>query len=91
MTSHAETIKILKDLEKITETMDTTKEVIKESLHSEFRDFEDAMQHFTAASNKKIEAIITRDVADFKRGTLPAITPEEAIGLIENDNPGIKI
>ncbi len=84
LTSHKETIKILKELESLAETVDTTKGAIKQALDSEFKDFEDAIQYYTAKTNKKIDAIVTRNVADFKLSKLPILTPDEAIGLIES-------
>jgi predicted nucleic acid-binding protein len=85
LTSHKETIKILKDLERITETVDTTGEAIKHSLDSEFKDFEDAIQYYTAKTNKKLDAIVTRNVSDFRLSKIPILTPDEAIGLIESN------
>jgi predicted nucleic acid-binding protein len=84
LSSHKETIKILKELESLAETVDTTKDAIKQALDSEFKDFEDAIQYYTAKTNKKIDAIVTRNVADFKLSKLPILTPDEAIGLIES-------
>ncbi len=84
LTSHKAAINILKDLENMTETIDTTKESIKLSLNSEFKDFEDAIQYFSATTNKKIDAIITRNIADFKLSKLPILSPEEAIGIVES-------
>lgn len=84
LTSHKETIKILKNLESLAETIDTSRIAVKQALDSEFKDFEDAIQYFSAKSNKKIDAIITRNVADFKLSKLPILTPEEAIGIVES-------
>lgn len=84
VTTHKEMIHILKELESLTETVDVTKSVIKSSLSSHFKDFEDAIQYYTAISNKKIAAIITRDIKDFKNSTLAVMTPEEAISMLEN-------
>ena len=84
LSSHKETIKILKELEALTETVDTTKEAIRQALDSEFKDFEDAIQYFTARTNKKLDAIITRNVSDFKLSKISILSPEEAVGLIES-------
>lgn len=83
VTSHKEMIKLLRELESMTETIDVTKSIIKSSLYSEFKDFEDAIQYYTAASNKKTSAIVTRDTKGFKNGDIAILTPEEAVGLIE--------
>ncbi len=84
LTSHKETIKILKDIERITETIDSTHEVIKQALESEFKDFEDAIQYYTAKTNKKLDAIISRDLSGFKLSKIPVLSPDEAIGVIES-------
>lgn len=86
LSSHKETITILKDLNKITETIDTTKEVIRNSIDSQFKDFEDAIQHYCAASNKRIEVIVTRNTSDFKNSIISVMTPDEALSLIESSS-----
>lgn len=85
-TSHKEMISILRELESMTETIDVTKSIIKSSLSSDFKDFEDAIQYFTAISNKKTTAIVTRDTKDYKNSHLAVLSPEEAVSLIENDS-----
>lgn len=83
--SHKEMISLLRELESMTETVDVTKQIIKSSLSSEFKDFEDAIQYFTAVSNKKISAIVTRDPKGYKNSDLAILTPEEAVSLVESE------
>jgi len=47
------------------------------ALESKFTDFEDALQYFSAVNSNKIDAIITRNIKDFKKSTLPVFTPNE--------------
>ena len=82
LSTHKEAIKILKDLEKLTHTIDTTGDSIKNALESEFIDFEDAIQYYTAKTNKKLEAIVTRNISDFKHSKIPILSPDEAISII---------
>lgn len=82
--SHKEMIAILKDLEALTETLDVSKQIISKSLNSDFKDFEDSIQYFTALSNKKITAIVTRNSKDYKKSDIAVLTPEEAISVLEN-------
>ncbi|MGZ5245984.1 MAG: type II toxin-antitoxin system VapC family toxin [Flavitalea sp.] len=82
-TSHKEIIKILEGLEAITETLDVTRSVIAKSLKGEFKDFEDSIQYYTALSNKKINAIVTRDIKGFRNSELPIFNPEEALTILE--------
>lgn len=84
---HSETIKLLEELSDMTEIADVTKPIIKKSLKSEFKDFEDAIQYNCALSIGKIDFIVTRDSKDFKKSTLPVMNPKEAIGII-NSNHG---
>lgn len=84
--SNIETIKLLDELSQMTEIADVTKVIIKNSLKSDIKDFEDAIQYNCAISLKKIDFIVTRDTKDFKKSTLPIMNPEEALILIENDS-----
>jgi predicted nucleic acid-binding protein len=83
--SHKETISILKTLEALTVTLDTKGSAIKSALDSDFKDFEDAVQYFSAKANKKIDAIVTRNIVDFKLSEIPVISPEEIIAIIESN------
>jgi len=82
--SHNETIKLLEKLNDWTEMIDVSKDIIKKSIQSGFKDFEDAIQYNCALTIKKIEFIVTRDAKDFKASTLPILTPKEANSLIES-------
>lgn len=83
-TSHNKTIKILKELEELTITIDTTAHSIKSALNSEFRDFEDAIQYFSSMANNKIDGIVTRNASDFKISEIPVWTPHQAIQYIDS-------
>jgi len=80
--SHHETIKHLEELSEMTEIIDVTKSIIKKSLKSEFKDFEDAIQYHCALTILKMDFIVTRNSKDFKKSTLPVMNPQEAIGII---------
>lgn len=82
--SHKEMISLLKDINSILTTIDVTGYVIQEALDSTLKDFEDAIQLNTALSNKKIQAIITRDPKGFKNTEISVLTPQEAISIIES-------
>ncbi|HMO60939.1 MAG TPA: PIN domain-containing protein [Ferruginibacter sp.] len=83
--SNAETIKLLDELSQMTEIADVTKAIIKTSLKSDLKDFEDAIQYNCALSLKKIDFIVTRNTKDFKKSVLPVMNPDEALILIESD------
>lgn len=64
--THKETIKILTELSAMTEVIDLTTNILTNALKSEFKDFEDAIQYYSALTNSKIDKIITRNTKDFK-------------------------
>ncbi len=82
--SSVKTLKLLDELSEMTEITDLTKSIIKKSLKSDFKDFEDAIQYNCALSLYKVDFIVTRDTKDFKKSTLSIKTPEEAVRLLEN-------
>ena len=83
--SASQTVKHLQELSEMTEITDVTKDIIKKALKSAFKDFEDAIQYYSALSNNKIDIIVTRNTKDFKESDLAIMTPEEAVKLIENN------
>ncbi len=82
--SGTETIKLLAELSEMTEIADVTKNIIRKSLKTDFKDFEDAIQYNCALSLSKIDFIVTRDTKDFKKSTLSIMAPEEIVSLIES-------
>ena len=50
--------------------------VVINALNSEFKDFEDALQHFSATETDSINVILTRNIKDFKKSNLAVLTPE---------------
>ena len=54
--------------------------IIDDALASQFRDFEDAMQYYTALK-AKADVIITRNAKDFGASKIPIISPAEYLAL----------
>jgi len=54
------------------------------ALNSEFRDFEDAIQYFTAIENDQ-DLIITRNQPDIKESKIPVMTAGEFIKSLKNE------
>ncbi len=81
--SNNDTIKLLNQLNEMTEIADVTKAIIKQALRSEFKDFEDAIQYHCALSLSKLDMIITRDTKDYKKSAVPVMNPQEAVVFLE--------
>jgi predicted nucleic acid-binding protein len=74
-------IENLKQLISITEVLTTEKKTVQQALNSLFKDFEDALQNYSAEMNGDIDLIITRNVKDFKNSALGVMTPESFLKL----------
>jgi predicted nucleic acid-binding protein len=57
----------------------TTKKDLILAIESNFSDFEDAIQYYSALNAENVAFIITRNIKDFTHSTIPVITPEDFI------------
>lgn len=73
--THEKVVEKLSQLISITEVLVIDKEVIVRALKSNFKDFEDALQNYSAELNGQIDLIITRNTKDFKNSSLGIMTP----------------
>ena len=74
---HEKVIEKLKQLLTITDVLIINKEVLVLALNSKFKDFEDAIQNYTAVKAKTIDTILTRNLKDFKNSEIGVMTPED--------------
>jgi len=65
----------------ICEVCEVNEETIDKALNSSFKDFEDAVQYFSALQSN-CSIIITRNGKDFKHSTIPIMTAEEYLSSI---------
>jgi predicted nucleic acid-binding protein len=79
---HEKVIDKLNQLISITEVLTTDKETIKQALNSSFKDFEDALQNFSAQMNGDIDVIVTRNIKDYRNSALGIMTPENYLKII---------
>ncbi|MGX5688743.1 type II toxin-antitoxin system VapC family toxin [Arcticibacter tournemirensis] len=73
------TLKLLEELADMTEITDLTAAVIRQSLKTDFKDYEDAIQYYSALSIPDLDFIVTRNTKDFKKSKLAVLTPTEAL------------
>ncbi len=52
--------------------------ILEQALHSDMKDFEDALQYFSALK-AECDVILTRNGRDFKTSDIPVMTPEQFI------------
>ncbi len=57
--------------------------IIEKGLNSDFPDFEDSLQYFSAL-RAECDIIITRNGKDFKKSQIPIMTPDEFLNSIKS-------
>lgn len=75
-TKHTIVIEKIKQLLNIIDIIKVDKRLVLNALNSEFKDFEDALQNFSALENGHIKIILTRNIKDFKKSELAVLSPE---------------
>jgi predicted nucleic acid-binding protein len=73
---HAVIVEKLKQLLTIIDIVNMDKNAVLKALNSEFKDFEDALQNFSAIENRQIKIILTTNIKDFKSSELAILSPE---------------
>ena len=80
--SHDKVIEKLSQLLNITEILVIDRNSILLALNSKFKDFEDALQNYSAEINGNISIIITRNLKDYKNSSLSVMSPENYLKTI---------
>ncbi len=57
---------------------------IHRAIASGFKDFEDAIQYYSAIAYKRIDAIVTRNIKDYKLSELAVLTPDQFLQTFKN-------
>lgn len=81
-TNQKEAKKIVTKLRQVISIVSVNEADVDWSLKSDLADFEDALQ-FSAAVRAKISLLVTRNIKDFPAGSLPVLTPSEALTVIQ--------
>lgn len=71
----AKSRRVLSDLLSKMRVAPVTDDVVRQALTSRISDFEDAVCH-AAALESDLSMIVTRNIADFSKGKVPAVLPE---------------
>jgi len=74
---------ILRKLKLILQVLNLDEKIVGLALNdNNFKDFEDALQYFTAIENE-IDIIITRNLKDFQKAKLPVMTASQFLKTIK--------
>ena len=70
----------------MTEVIGTTKTEIIQALKNDFSDYEDSVQYSSALTINGLDAIITRNVKDFRNSSIAVMTPLSFLKLKERND-----
>ena len=82
---HKKTIEVVELLTEMTEIVGTTKKEIIEALKNNFSDYEDSVQYSSALTIKKLDAIITRNIKDYRNSSIAIMTPLNFLKMKEKN------
>ena len=74
---HADALTLLGKLKLLVRVSAVSESEIQSALSSQFKDFEDAIQHFSAKAEGGISAIVTRNKDDYSASEIPVLSPDE--------------
>lgn len=86
--SREKAINALTKLKLLVKILPIDERIITLALTSDFKDFEDAIQYHVAMENN-LEIILTRNIKDYKKAKITAVTPEEYLKLVVEYNGSI--
>jgi predicted nucleic acid-binding protein len=81
---HKKALEVLESLTEMTDIIGTTKNEILQALKNNFSDFEDSIQYSSAMTISDLDAIITRNIKDYKNSDIAVMTPLNFLKMLEN-------
>lgn len=78
----AEARNLLHKLKLLVKILPVDEKIIELALSSEFNDFEDAIQYYTARENG-ISLLLTRNIKDYKKADITIMTPGEFLKTVQ--------
>lgn len=82
---HKKTLEVIETLTEMTEIIGTTKKEILQALKNEFTDYEDSVQYSSALTIKDLDAIITRNIKDYRNSSIAVMTPLNFLKMKEKN------
>lgn len=82
---HKKTLEVIETLTEMIEIIGTTKNEIIQALKNNFSDFEDGIQYESAITIKDLDAIITRNIKDYKNSSIAVMSPLNFLKMKEKN------
>lgn len=82
---HKKTLEVVEVLTEMTEIIGTTQKEIIQALKNNFSDYEDSIQYSSALTIKDLDAIISRNVKDYRNSSIAVMTPLNFLKMKEKN------
>ena len=82
---HKKTLEVIETLIEMTEIVGTTKKEIIQALKNNFTDYEDSVQYSSALTIKDLDAIVTRNIKDYRNSSIAVMTPLNFLKMKEKN------
>jgi predicted nucleic acid-binding protein len=79
------TLEVIEGLAEMTEIIGTTKTEIIQALKNDFSDYEASVQYSSALTIKDLDAIVTRNVKDYRNASIAVMTPLNFLKMKEKN------
>ena len=86
VTSHKKALSLISEIEDYVGIQETNRKILRKAIKSNFNDFENAIQYYSAIELGAIDIITTRDLKNFKKSELPVLSPETTVKLLMKEN-----
>lgn len=74
----------IEELLQLVEIAQSDNRIFQNALSLDFKDYEDAVQHECAAA-EKLDAIVTRNIKDYRNAALEVYSPGDFLKILSND------
>jgi len=81
--SHQKIINSLSLLSRLCKVIPLDQNILDQAMKSDFSDFEDAVQYYSALQNKNCSTIISRNTKDFQSSIIKVMLPDELLNVNE--------
>ena len=82
---HKKTLEVVETLTEMTEIIGTTKKEIIQALKNNFTNYEDSVQYSSALTVKDLDAIITRNIKDYRNSSIAVMSPLNFLKMKERN------
>ncbi|MFT4523031.1 MAG: putative nucleic acid-binding protein [Bacteroidia bacterium] len=82
---HKKALEVVETLTEMTEIIGTTKSDILQALKNDFTDYEDSIQYSSALNIENLDAIITRNIKDYRNSSIAVMSPLNFLKMKEKN------